>query len=487
MKFLRLCRILIVGILIFLVSNVYAEKTVLEEYITSSDNRFDYNLIFTGYNLLYTTYVFELTSQEWHPDEVDPGVWKHWLTIVEPRFLGKYTQDIPFFSLVQTDKALLRIIKGDEEHEERPSQASDLAVQIALQNWSIVAEIHGIPIGPVAFLDEQEETDWWDELNPFKDEDEDKVLRKEDSLQARAMDLALSTGDFTWMTIGPMVKAVIRGMDLIQEFFRQRSWGREIVREFVLTGHSKRGWTAWLTAAMDERVVGIAPTSYDLLNTPEQTALQETYWDERSEELKVYEEFDLYNRLESELGEQLIRNIDPFAYLERLNIPTLILVGTNDNYSNVDSVNIYLDDLIGDTRIFYDPNKGHDIQESLRANNTISSFYRHIVQGQLMPEFTWNDLTDGSFEVTPVTQTPIEVKLWTATNPSTRDFRETAGIQWKSIIVSKNENGSYTGTVPQPDLESYTAFFVELSFKDGKETDPQYRLSTPMTVLSGEE
>ncbi len=28
------------------------------------------------------------------------GKWKHWLTIVEPRLFGQYTQYIPFFSLV---------------------------------------------------------------------------------------------------------------------------------------------------------------------------------------------------------------------------------------------------------------------------------------------------------------------------------------------------------------------------------------------------
>ena len=106
----------------------------------------------------------------------------------------------------------------------------------------------------------------------LKDVDEDKyedecaVPREEDSLQARSFDLALSTGDFTWALMAPMTKAVIRGMDVIQEFLQQRYLGRQVVKEFVLTGHSKRGHIAWLAAALDERVAAVAPVSYDLLN-----------------------------------------------------------------------------------------------------------------------------------------------------------------------------------------------------------------------------
>jgi PhoPQ-activated pathogenicity-related protein len=482
-KLLKTCAAMAALMLAVAPRSIYADMTVLEEYVKSSDSSFRYSLVKTSYNFLYTTYVFDLTSQQWHPDEVDPGVWEHWLTIVEPRLLGRYTEHLPLFSLVETDKALLRIIKGDEEHEDRPSGASSLVVQLALQNNSIAAEIEGIPVGPLAFQDEQDEIDWWECIASGFDEDECKVLRSEDSLQARSLDLALSTGDFTWASMAPMVKAVIRGMDLIQEFLKERNRDGAVVDEFVLTGHSKRGWTAWLTAAMDDRVAGIAPLGYDLLNLTKQAELQEDSWDDQSPELEIYEEFDIYERFKTAMGKELINNIDPYAYVHRLDMPTLILVGTNDNYSNADSINLYLDNLPGEVSIFYDPNMGHDIRATSGAQSAIASFYRHIVQGTSMPQLIWDISTDGSFEVTTVVQAPRSARLWTAINPAARDFRETSGVKWESSTITADESDTFKGSVSPSAESGYTAFFIELTFKDGKDQDPAYNLSTPITVL----
>jgi len=280
----------IIGVTFYLsmVSTCFAQETVLEQYVKAPDEAFEYSLVETRYEVLYTTYILDITSQAWHYDEVVPGKWEHWLVIVEPRLLGQYTERLPFFSLVRADTALLNLLRGDADHEDRPSGASPQAVQLAMETRSIVAELHGIPVGPAAFLDEQPEyygTFWCDEDNPFKLDDEDcELLREEDSLQARAFDLALSTEDFTWSLMAPMTKAVISSMDVLQEFLQQRYLGRPVVSNFVLTGHSKRGHIAWLAAALDRRVTGVIPVSYDLLNLSEQVLLQQASWPERSPE-----------------------------------------------------------------------------------------------------------------------------------------------------------------------------------------------------------
>jgi PhoPQ-activated pathogenicity-related protein len=53
-------------------------------------------------------------------------------------------------------------------------------------------------------------------------------------------------------------------MDTITSFCASTAGGGLAVDKFVLGGASKRGWTAWTTAAVDDRVVAIIPV--DLLN-----------------------------------------------------------------------------------------------------------------------------------------------------------------------------------------------------------------------------
>jgi PhoPQ-activated pathogenicity-related protein len=56
------------------------------------------------------------------------------------------------------------------------------------------------------------------------------------------------------------------------------------------------------------------------------------------------------------------------------------------------------------------------------------------------------------------------VKLWQATNPTTRDFRlETIGPVWESTPLAGEEGGEYLGKIKPPD-KGWTAFFVELTY-----------------------
>ena len=73
-------------------------------------------------------------------------------------------------------------------------------------------------------------------------------------------------GRYTQDVAGWMTKAVVRAMDAVQAFCKSDVGGKHEVKDFVVAGGSKRGWTTWTTAIVDTRVRAIVPCVIDCLN-----------------------------------------------------------------------------------------------------------------------------------------------------------------------------------------------------------------------------
>lgn len=72
------------------------------------------------------------------------------------------------------------------------------------------------------------------------------------------------TDDPDYIIFNPMVKSAVKAMDAVEQFAAQKIGHR--ISNWHVCGASKRGWTTWLTGAVDERVVSIAPIVMDMLN-----------------------------------------------------------------------------------------------------------------------------------------------------------------------------------------------------------------------------
>jgi len=272
------------------------------------------------------------------------------------------------------------------------------------------------------------------------------------------------------------VKSAARGMDAMQEFALKR-WDRSI-DSFIIAGASKRGWTAWLTAAVDPRIAGVAPIVIDMLNMPAQIKLQQATFGGLSEQVKDYTDIDLAGRLGSDLGRNLLATVDPYSYRERLTQSKLIVLGTNDRYWPLNALNLYWDELPAPKQVLYIPNQGHGLNEANKLIASLSALHRHTASGRPLPSLTWDfDLVARSVALTvQADRRPRNVRIWYANSP-TQDFREAA---WKSRFCRRESGRDLCRQSIVP--FGYTAVFAEVSFRDPGR--PPYSLSTTVCIAS---
>lgn len=292
----------------------------------------------------------------------------------------------------------------------------------------------------------------------------------EDALIAFTFSNFVKTGDEEWPLLLPMVKATSRAMDCLEEFFEMSS---ERPEGFTVTGASKRGWTTWLIAAVDKRVRAIAPMVFDNLNFVEQMKHQVECYGTYSEQIADYANLKPLELLESEVGQRLSGIVDPYSYREEIEVPKMIINGTNDRYWTVDSLNLYYDGLRGDKRLLYVPNSGHALEDRRRVVNSISALTRSVVSGLRLPDVASTFEKDGKNLTVISSERPLYVDLWMASSES-MDFRDSVWVSYPAL----EESGSYCFPVSRG--EGYIATFAEVVFAAERGI---FSLSTKMTIL----
>jgi PhoPQ-activated pathogenicity-related protein len=382
----------------------------LERYVAKHGDALSHRLVEVRNTESGPAYVYQLRSHVWRGIE-----WRHWLTIAPPS------------DLERPHTALLLIDGGTNAATSPTTDAFGLGAK-GEATGSFVATIDRVPNQPLF--------GGW----------------TEDPLIAYTYDKYLEGQGADWPLLLPMVASAVRAMDAIQRIVRDNH-GAEIER-FVLTGASKRAWTAYLTAAVDDRVVGVAPMVFDSLRLGPQMRQQLESYGEYSKAIQPYTDFRLQERLSTEEGRRLARIVDPYAYRDELDMPKLILLGTNDPYWTVDSANLYYDGLPSPKYLHYSPNVGHGVNG--RGHETLLAFYESILSGSPLPELSWRISENGEFAVT-WEGPPAQGVLWQASSP-TRDFRE---AEWTPTDLG--EAGSFSAAAGRPEA-GWSASFIAVRF-----------------------
>ncbi len=241
-----------------------------------------------------------LTSQKWRDI-----IWNHLLFVFKP---ASARRDV--------DHALL-FVGGDNWSDDlkRPTRRVGLPREAAL--FAVLDVLLQVPQQPM-----------------FNGRTEDQII-------ALTFSKYLNGDGNDWPLLLPMVKSAVRAMDAFQEFAKQE-WSLKL-KTFTVTDASKRGWTTWLTGAVDHRFTAIAPMVIDLPDMVRQVKHRLRAWGQLSPMLSDYTQRDIHNLLVTKRGQELRKLVDPISYRDLLKQPKLIVTATNDRYWPVDALNVCWD------------------------------------------------------------------------------------------------------------------------------------------------
>lgn len=406
-----------------------ASATPLDDYVAAEDNTYGWQIVNTREMAGITALEVSLTSQKWRDI-----VWKHRVYILKPAQL-------------KTAEFAVLYITGS-------SGMAELAAfgQVASKVGALCVILNDVPNQPL-----------FGGLS-------------EDALISYTFMEFVKSGDKTWPALLPMTKSAVRAMTAVQEIAKKQ-WDID-VKEFMVTGGSKRGWTTWLTAAVDKRVRAIAPLVYDILNFPKQLPHQVATWGKYSEMIADYSSKGLTEMLSSTEGQALTTTVDPYFYRERFKMPKMIINGANDRYWVIDAAQFYFNDLPGEKYLMYVPNAGHSLQEGLpRVVNNLTAFYLAVASKQPLAQIQADVKRQGNkLLVTVTTKGKVEgVQIWTAQS-GTKDLRSS---KWTAQDAKPAGNGKYTAEIALPTDAVAFALFADAQ---GSVNGTEYHVCTVPVV-----
>lgn len=430
-------------------------QRVLACYVAKYDSNYHYEKAETKQfpEAKVTRVQYNLTSQAWPQDpreHSDHPVWKHRLNIYKP-------------AEIKSKTAILYLGSGTIFHNGEEQVYDGLSeepfVKLAADNNAVVVFLKDVPNQYIKFTD--------------------GVPRKEDDLVAFTWAKFFQSPENNqfWPLHVPMTKAAVKAMDAVQEIMAHDHPQRVEIDGFVLAGMSKRGWTAWLTAVVDPRVVGVMPVVIDVLNIVKSIGNIEHFYDKQWPlALHDYQEQGILNVFKTIKMQKLMQIEDPFQYLacegcevykQRLSIPKYILNASGDDFFVPDSSKLYFADLPGAKSLRYVPNQAHFMDPRI-VMAALDSFYKKLQAGSKISQISWQFMDDGSIKIF-TTKQPSKATLWIANNPQHRDFRfadYADRIRYKAQeLTGTCKTGHCTYIAKRPQKQpGFSAYFAEFEF-----------------------
>jgi PhoPQ-activated pathogenicity-related protein len=401
--------------------------TPLDDYVQKIDSVYGWTdfgeeHVIRGQNILktksWTGYTLNLTSLVWLSDEdfdsasQTRSVWWHYVVVIVPDTVD-YSRN-----------ASLYVTGGSNGLNSFPQPKDEdivLGSSLAMMTNSIVGVLFQIPNEHVTFSSDPE-----------------LVSRTEGAIDSFTWDHYLKNqSDPTWLYYFPMTKAAVRAMDCVSEYVANKlpELGTSL-DYYTVIGASKRGWTTWLTGAVDSgRVVAIIPVVLDAIHFREFAHKQWRNYGGWSYALADYYEFDIMSQLDTPEMELWETMDDPYTYISRLTMPKLVVNAGLDEFQMPEDSSHWWGDLPEPKHFLMTPNADHsEATGLLEILPAMGTWMNYLLQNRKVPEFTWDISAEDGTIVATLDQAPhhdvFEASMWYAyscgTNPDgiqRRDFR----------------------------------------------------------------
>ena len=416
----------------------------LKEYVYSTQDEYSYQIIDSIIEDDWTGYHVKMISGKWLNEElVDQVEWWHYVDIIIPK--------------QTTSSTGIMFIDGGEKSEDY-FRLDAQSIRNAIKTEAVIVNVSNIPFQPLNFLSSEQDS------------------FEEDDLIAFAWNKFLKQGakqkDVEWLPRFPMTRAIVRAMDLAQEIVLQNDI---VVKDFVVSGASKRGWTAWTTAAVDSRVKAVVPMVIDMLNLVPSFENHYRSYGEFSPAVQEYVNYNIQDWLGTEEFKVLMSYIEPFSFIDKFTMPKYIINAGSDEFFSTDSWRFYYDKLPGEKIIRYVPNKNHSLDGRYLTEDLVSYFYR-VINDIEIPSLSWN-LSDNKLIAELDYDGEYDVSVWTAKNDNGRDFRLwEEGELWEETSIGKLANNKYELNVNY-NFKGYKATMIEFTI------DPESEF--PLIISTG--
>jgi len=470
--------------------------TALDIYVAQPDSNYNYTVQNGTVSAVYWKgTVIKMYSQMWltpadwnrgNPNTSD-ALWWHWMLMIIPEKLNP----------AHLDTAVLWITGGSNNNGPPTNpytEDNELTAAIAMDLGVVGCALYQIPNQPLYFTDEV----------PPQARSEDAMIAWtwKHFLEQPGSPSTL-TWESEWPARLPMTKGAVRAMDTITDIRK----GQQTITKWLVAGASKRGWTTWTTALVDDRVIAAVPIVLDVLHmVPSLHHMWRAYggW---TFAFSDYYNVNLTMHIDTVQFEWLCEIVDPFYYLadsKRLLMPKLAINAAGDEFLQGDNDQYWWDSMPQPKYRQICQNAEHsEITGIPNIMHDVAAWGNALLDNMLQPNFTWTiDPVDGHITVVndPSIAKPINVTMWHAPSyfrHGLRDWRLAGGndptlpqlVLWSKTQLSETSPGSNTWIASQPMPESgWMGFFVEV-FYDGpppywnQTLTTQYRLTTQTSYI----